>query len=111
MQSRFRQAASAVLLAGGALWAGMVQAQGAVNLPHPVPQCITCHGMSGLSNMPDAPHLAGQPRVYLVAQMKAFRSGSRQHAVMNVIAKPLTNEDIEVTADWFSAVTLEVRKP
>jgi cytochrome c553 len=67
--------------------------------------------MSGLSNMPDAPHLAGQPRIYLIAQMKAFRSGSRQHAVMNVIAKPLTNEDIEVTADWFSAVTLEVRKP
>jgi len=111
MQSRLKQAASAALVAGGALWAGAVQAQGTVSPPHPVPQCITCHGMSGLSNMPDAPHLAGQPRIYLIAQMKAFRSGSRQHAVMNVIAKPLTNEDIEVTADWFSAVTLEVRKP
>jgi cytochrome c553 len=111
MQSRLKQTASTALVAGAALWAGAVQAQGAVNLPHPVPQCITCHGMSGLSNIPDAPHLAGQPRIYLVAQMKAFRSGSRQHAVMNVIAKPLTDEDIEVTADWFSAVTLEVRKP
>lgn len=111
MQSRLKQAASAVLVASWALWAGAVQAQGAVNPPHPVPQCITCHGMTGLSNMPDAPHLAGQPRLYLVTQMKAFRSGSRQHAVMNVIAKPLTNDDIEVTADWFSAVTLEVRKP
>ena len=26
-------------------------------------------------------------------------------------AQPLTDADIEVTADWFSAVTLEVRKP
>lgn len=112
MPSRLKQAASAVLVAaGGALWAGAVQAQGAVSPPHPVPQCITCHGMSGLSNMPDAPHLAAQPRIYLVAQMKAFRSGSRQHAVMNVIAKPLTDDDIGVAADWFSAVTLEVRQP
>ena len=111
MQSRLKQVASRVLAAGGALVAGAVQAQGVANPPHPVPQCITCHGMSGLSNIPDAPHLAGQPRLYLVAQMKAFRSGTRQHAVMNVIAKPLTNDEIEVTADWFSAVTLEVRKP
>jgi len=112
MQRSLKRAASGLLVAGWALVAGMVQAQGmAANPPHPVPQCITCHGMSGLSNTPDAPHLAAQPRIYLVAQMKAFRSGSRQHAVMNVIAKPLTDNDITVAADWFSAVTLEVRKP
>lgn len=112
MQGNVTRTIRVALVAGGALLEGLASAQGVpAGPPHPVPQCITCHGMSGLSNVPDAPHLAGQPRMYLVAQMKAFRNGNRQHAVMNVIAKPLTDNDIGVAADWFSAVTLDVRQP
>lgn len=111
MKSDLRRAASVMQVAIFSFVTGIAQAQVVVNPPPPVPQCITCHGAAGLSNIPDAPHLAGQPRMYLVAQLKAFRSGSRQHAVMNVIAKPLSNDDIGAAADWFSAFTLEVRKP
>ena len=50
--------------------------------------CSVCHGPLGISNAPDAPHLAGQPRIYFMEQLKAFRSGKRAHPVMNVIAKP-----------------------
>lgn len=71
--------------------------------------CAPCHGAWGLSAMPDAPNLAGQPRVYLVSQLKAFRSGKRQHEVMSVIAKPLSDADIEELADWFSSLALEVK--
>jgi cytochrome c553 len=97
--------ASLMLAAGSAI------AQGVANPPPQTQQCIVCHGVSGISNTPDAPHLAGQPRLYLVAQLKAYRNGTRQHAVMNVIAKPLNDNDISSAADWFSAMTISVQKP
>ena len=71
--------------------------------------CATCHGPSGLSNAPDTPSLAGQPRIYLVAQLKAFRSGKRVHEVMNVVAKPLSDADIDELADWYAGIEVEVR--
>jgi len=72
--------------------------------------CSVCHGPLGISNAPDAPHLAGQPRIYFVEQLKAFRSGKRAHPVMNVIAKPLTDADISSLADWYSSLKIEVRE-
>ena len=73
--------------------------------------CATCHGALGLSNTPDAPHLAGQPRIYLVEQLKAFRSGKRAHEVMNVVAKPLSDADIADLAEWYASLAVEVREP
>ena len=72
--------------------------------------CSVCHGPLGISNAPDAPHLAGQPRIYFVEQLKAFRSGKRAHPVMNVIAKPLTDGDISNLADWYGSLKIEVRE-
>jgi cytochrome c553 len=72
--------------------------------------CVTCHGPLGISNMPDAPHLAGQPRIYLMDQLKAFRTGKRTHAVMNVIAKPLTDDDIAALAEWYSSIEVQARE-
>ena len=71
--------------------------------------CAPCHGPAGLSTAPDAPNLAGQPRVYLAAQLRAFRSGKRSHEVMNVIAKPLSDDDIDQLADWFSSIAVEAK--
>ena len=71
--------------------------------------CVPCHGALGLAAMPDAPNLAGQPRVYLVSQLKAFLGGKRQHEVMSVIARPLTDEDIDLLADWFSSIAVEAK--
>ena len=71
--------------------------------------CAPCHGPMGLSVAPDAPNLAGQPRLYLVSQLKAFRGGKRQHEVMSVIAKPLTDDDIEQLAGWFSSIAIEAK--
>ena len=73
--------------------------------------CAVCHGPQGLSAAPDAPHLAGQPAMYLAAQLKAYRSGSRRHEVMAVIAKPLSDDDIEHLAAWFSSQKISVQSP
>jgi cytochrome c553 len=73
--------------------------------------CAACHGLLGIGTMPDTPNLAGQPRIYLVEQLKQFRSGKRSHEVMNLIARPLTDADIADLADWFASIAVEARPP
>ena len=72
--------------------------------------CSVCHGAAGISVQPDAPNLAGQPREYLVKELKAFRSGKRQSDVMNLMARPLTDDDIAALADWYSSIAIEARE-
>jgi cytochrome c553 len=74
-------------------------------------QCNLCHGPLGLSTAPETPHLAGQPAGYLVSQLKHFRDGTRRHEVMNVMAKPLSDADIEHLAAWFASLKVEVSPP
>jgi cytochrome c553 len=73
--------------------------------------CVACHGALGLSVAPDAPNLAGQPAIYLSAQLRAFRSGARKHEVMNVMAKPLSDEAIVQLAAWYASLHVEVTAP
>lgn len=69
--------------------------------------CVVCHGPLGISQVPNVPHLAGQPEMYVDEQLKAYRSGRRAHEVMGVVAKGLTDADIADLAAWFA--TIEVR--
>ena len=69
--------------------------------------CSVCHGPLGVAVAPDAPNLAGQPALYLSAQLRAYRDGIRKHEVMSLMAKPLTNEDITQLAAWFSSIRVE----
>jgi cytochrome c553 len=73
--------------------------------------CAVCHGALGLANTPDAPHLAGQPAIYLAAQLRAYRSGERRHEVMAVIAKPLSDGDIADLAAWYASIKVEAKAP
>jgi mono/diheme cytochrome c family protein len=43
--------------------------------------CQTCHGIDGLARIPSAPHIAGESQIYIVMQLKAFRSGKRSHEI------------------------------
>lgn len=71
--------------------------------------CVLCHGPMGLATNPGAPHLAGQPRVYLAEELKNYRSGKRQDPVMSVIAKPLTDSEIEDLAAWYASIEIELK--
>ena len=73
--------------------------------------CAVCHGPAGISTLPNAPHLAGQPAVYLEEQLKSFRSGRRASEVMSVVAKPLSDADIADLAAWFAAIRIEATPP
>ena len=71
--------------------------------------CAVCHGPQGLSIAPDAPHLAGQPALYLSTQLRAYRSGARRHEVMAVIAKPLSDDDIDNLAAWYASLRIAIQ--
>jgi len=73
--------------------------------------CIVCHGPLGVSVAPDTPHLAGQPAIYLDAQLRAYRSGARKHEVMVVLARPLSDDDIANLAAWFASIRIEAQAP
>lgn len=68
---------------------------------------MTCHGANGIAQMPGAPHLAGQPEQYLAEQLKNYRSGKRSNEIMNVIAKPLSDQDISNLAAWYSSIEIK----
>lgn len=71
--------------------------------------CMVCHGPQGIASSPGVPHLAGQPVVYLMEQLKNYRSGKRQNPVMAVIAKPLSDEDIQDIALWYSSQEIQIK--
>jgi cytochrome c553 len=70
-------------------------------------QCNVCHGSNGMSQIPNAPHLAGQPEIYLTEQLKNYRSGKRANEVMGVLAKPLTDDDIANLAAWYASIEIK----
>lgn len=74
-------------------------------------QCAPCHGIDGLSKLPLAPNIAGSPAMYLEKQLKAFRSGERKDETMNLVAKPLSDDDIADLAAWYSGLTVDVTMP
>lgn len=73
--------------------------------------CAVCHGPNGVAVAPETPNLAGEPEGYLGRQLRAFRSGKRQHEVMAVIAKSLSDEDIDNLAAWFNSIKVSAAPP
>jgi cytochrome c553 len=72
--------------------------------------CQACHGMDGLSKVPDAPNIAAQIEPYIVAQLQAYKSGARKNDAMSVVAQSLSDTDIEDLAAYFSAIEITVVK-
>jgi cytochrome c553 len=72
--------------------------------------CQACHGLDGLSKVPDAPNIAAQTEPYMVAQLQAFKSGARKSEAMSLIAPALSDADIEDLAAYFSAIEIKVVK-
>ena len=72
--------------------------------------CQACHGLDGLSKVPDAPNIAGQTEPYIIAQLQAYKAGARKNEAMSVVAPSLSDTDIEDLAAYFSAIEISVIK-
>ena len=64
--------------------------------------CIACHAIDGNSLIPVNPKLAGQHAAYITKQLKNFKSGLRENAVMAGMVANLTEKDMENLGHYFS---------
>ena len=74
-------------------------------------QCQTCHGMDGMSKMPDAPNIAGQNPIYLIRTLNEYKSGARKNDMMSVIIGQLSPEDINDLAAYYASIQITVTPP
>ncbi len=66
--------------------------------------CIGCHGPKGISAAPAYPSIAGKSSDFVVEQLKAFRSGARESAIMKPMASGLSDSDIANLAGYISTL-------
>lgn len=64
--------------------------------------CAACHGADGNSASPDFPRLAGQEPDYIVHALTEYKTGKRKNPIMAGMAAPLTLQDMEDVAAYFS---------
>lgn len=64
--------------------------------------CAACHGAQGVSSNPEWPSLAGQHRTYFIKQLRDFKMGSRNAAVMGPIVANLSDQDMEDLAIFYA---------
>lgn len=90
-------------LGGGVILAGAVAAQDLDAGRKVANMCRTCHGLDGYAQIPIAPHIGGEPASYLAGQLRAFRSGEREHEMMSVVAAGLSDAQIDNVTAWYAA--------
>jgi cytochrome c553 len=103
----------AIALAGAAIGARALATQAAPTAAPPaaatpapqvdVTACQACHGADGISHSPRVPHLAGQQPDYLVAQLQAFRNGTRKNDLMESIAAQLSDAEMIALAHYWNS--------
>lgn len=71
--------------------------------------CVACHGMDGNSINPIWPNLAGQHEAYLDRQLKMFRGGQRENALMQPMVAGLSDQDIADLSAYFSSQTQKLQ--
>jgi cytochrome c553 len=71
-------------------------------------QCRTCHGADGYAQIPIAPHIGGEPQAYLRSQLTAFRDGTREHEMMSIVARGLSDQQIADLSAWYGAQRVRV---
>lgn len=66
--------------------------------------CTACHGPEGNSVNPLWPNIAGQGAPYLLAQLQAFKSGTRSDPLMTSQAMMLSDQDMADLAVYFESL-------
>ncbi len=69
-------------------------------------QCMGCHGIPGWKTaFPEVyhvPKLGGQHAAYIVAALKEYQKGDRDHPTMRAIASHLSEKDMEDLAAYYA---------
>ena len=101
--SALRIAIAAVLAATGSAYAAD---SNQTTLENKIAQCQGCHGIvdwkTAFPEVYRVPKLGGQKANYLVAALKAYKSGERDFATMRAIAAPLSDQDMQALANYYA---------
>lgn len=69
--------------------------------------CIGCHGIPGyraaFPHVYTVPKLGGQSAAYLVAALKAYKTGDRAHPTMHAVASSLSEQDMADLAAYYGS--------
>ncbi len=66
--------------------------------------CANCHGTNGKAvEGSSVVSIAGLDKAYIVAQMKAFKAGTRPATIMHQLSKGYSDAQIETLATYFAA--------
>ncbi|WP_157264359.1 c-type cytochrome [Azohydromonas aeria] len=84
--------------------AGLAQTAERLHVGSLAATCANCHGTQGRA-VPGTsmPPLAGVPREELLAQLQAFKAGSRPATIMHQLAKGYSDAQLEQIAAYFAA--------
>lgn len=66
--------------------------------------CAGCHGVDGVSPIPTQPSLAGMSWQYIAKQLRHYKSGQRDNAIMKGFAATLSDADMKVLGVYFSSM-------
>lgn len=92
--------------------AASTRAPAAIELGDRLRACTACHGPEGRASREGyLPRIAGKPAGYLADQLIAFRDGRRQHAAMQRLLAPLTDDYLREIAAHFAAIELPYPPP
>jgi len=70
-----------------------------------VAACASCHGANGNGIPAQFPRLAGQHQEYTVAQLVAFKSGTRKNSVqMTTLSKRMSDDEMKAVADYIAGL-------
>jgi cytochrome subunit of sulfide dehydrogenase len=90
--------------AAAALLAAPLHAQEALYLRTLAANCAQCHGTDGRTAPGSAlPAIAGMPRDYLLAQLEAFKAGTRPSTIMQQLARGYSDAQLDQLATYFAA--------
>jgi len=98
-----RAAVAALVVGAGALASAAATAQPTEAQRQKAEPCAACHGAEGRAPLADTPALAAQPKQFITTQLVMFREGNRKNVVMNALAAPLSNADINDLGSFFAA--------
>ncbi len=103
MKKKFVALGLCTLLAGSAFADGIVAGDAEVGKSKAI-TCGACHGADGNSVNPVWPSLAGQHPTYAVAQLQAFKNGTRSEPLMLGQVMSLSDEDMRNLAVYFASM-------
>jgi cytochrome c553 len=64
--------------------------------------CAGCHGDIGISSAAGMPNLVGLDPKYLVAAVKAYKSGQRKHDMMKTLVSAVTDAELDSIALFYA---------